>query len=267
MGVDVGVFEPVLAAEVDGDGDDQGEASHGEAHVVGAGQVVDVVLAEGGGVHLADTGHLAHQAFELGDLVRGDGAVQELVRQGGDVGLVDEAGLAQELVRDGRRGGRSEHRADVDGHIEQREGGIALGGILRVIVEIAHQHLQIALEQARADGDERQGTDHQGDAEGVGRGRDGKAYVAGEHDGDTGHDALAVADLVGQPAAHDGHEIHRRKEDGVNLAGGGSVPAELRLEEEHEDGQHRVVAEALAGIGEGEGEETFGLSFEHMFKF
>ena len=200
---------------------------------------------------------------ELGDLVRGDGAVQELVREGGDVGLVDEAGLAQELVRDGRRGGRSEHRADVDGHIEQREGGIALGGILRVVVEIAHQHLQVALEQARADGDQRQGADHQHDAEGVGRSRDGQAHVAGEHDGDTGHDALAVADLVGQHAAHDGHEVHRREENRVNLAGGCSVPAELRLEEEHEDGQHRVVAEALAGIGQCEGEESFGLSFEH----
>ena len=132
------------------------------------------------------------------------------MREGGDVGLVDEAGLAQEAVGDGGSGGRGEHGADVDGHIEQREGGIALRGILRVVIEVAHQDLEVTLEQAGADGNKGEGADHQGDAERVGGGRDGEAQVTGEHHRDTGHDALAVADLVGEPAADHRHEVNSR---------------------------------------------------------
>ncbi len=228
--------------------------------------MVDIVLAEAGQVHRGD-GSIRHLAGEGGEFLRvlgRDGPAQELVGQGGDVGLVDEAGLAQEPVGDGRGGGGSEHRADVDGHIEQREGGITLGGILRVVVQIAHEDLEVTLEQAGTDGDEGERADHEGDAQAVGRARDGKAEITGEHDGDTGHDAFAVADLVGQPATDHRHEIDGGQEDGIDLAGGSAAPAELGLEEEHEDGQHRVVAEPFSGVGQCQRIKSFVLTFEHI---
>ena len=66
------------------------------------------------------------------------------------------------------------------------------------------------------------------------------------------------------PAAEHGHELNGRQENGVELACGGCGETELRLQEQQEDGQHRVVSEALTGIGESEGEEACWLIFEHM---
>ena len=253
LGVDVGVLEPVAAEEVDGDGDDQRHAGHGEAHVVGRGQVLDVVGAEDRRIHgrHGGVGHHGLQLVETGGVVRADGAVEQLVRQGGDVGLVDEAGLAEEAVGDGRRGGRGEHRADVDRHVEQAERRIALGGIFRIVIQVAHHHLEVALEQARAHADEEQGADHQGHAQAVGGRRDGEGEVADEHHADAGDHALAETDLVGEPAADNGHEVDEGEENRVELAGGCLLPAELGLEEQHEDGQHGVVTKTLAGVGEG----------------
>ena len=42
----------------------------------------------------------------------------------------------------------SKHRTYVDGHIEQTECRVTLVRQFRVIIEIAHQHLQITLEQS-----------------------------------------------------------------------------------------------------------------------
>ena len=154
------------------------------------------------------------------------------MRQGGDVGLVDQAGLGQVAVGQGRGGRRSEHGADVDGHVEEAESGIALGGILRVVIEIAGHHLEVALEQTRADGDEQQGADHQGErqpAVGEGIRGDREEKIAEEHNGYAGDDTLAESDLVGKPSAEDRHEIDGSQENGVELAGRSSREAELRL--------------------------------------
>ncbi len=181
-------------------------------------------------------------------------AFQRLVGQLRDGGLVNEAGLAQETIGDGRgcRGG--EHGADVDGHVEQRESAVSLGGVFRVVVQVAYKHLQVALEQARTHGNQEQGPQHEGDAQGIGAGGNGQGQIPGEHDADTGDHALAVANFIGQDTAHDGHEINEGQENGIHLAGQGLAPAELGLEEEHENGQHGVVAKALTGVGECQGE-------------
>ena len=157
--------------------------------------------------------------------------------------------------------------ADVDGHVEQAEGAVPLGGILRVVVQIAHQHLQIAFEQARADGNHEEGAQHEHDAHGIGSCGDGEGQVTGEHDADAGDHALSVADLIGQDTAHYGHEIHQSQENGIYLAGYCLIPAEFGLQEQHEDGQHGVIAEAFTGIGQSKGEKSFGLSFEHISGF
>ena len=236
LGGHVGMLEPAARSHIDGDGDNQRHAGHGKAHVVGRGEVLDVVVREVGEVHAGDAGHLPHELLQLRGVVSRDGAVEELVCQRGDVGLVDEAGLGEEAVGDGCGGSGGKHGADVDGHVEEAEGAVAFRRVLRVVVEVTDEHLQVAFEQARTYGDEEQGTQHQRQTETVGSRGDGEADVARKHDADAGDDALAVAVLVGQDAAYDGHEIDQRQEDGVNLTGCGSLETELGLEEQHEDG-------------------------------
>ena len=55
---------------------------------------------------------------------------------------------------------RSKEGADVDGHVENGKCRVALVLQLRRIVEIAHHHLQVTLEQARAETDKQQGGNH-----------------------------------------------------------------------------------------------------------
>ena len=135
------------------------------------------------------------------------------------------------------RGG--EHRADVDGHIEEAEGGITLGRIFRVIVQIAHEHLQVAFEEARTHGDQQQGAYHQGEGEAAAGEcvrRYGEAQVAGEHHAYACDDALAETDLVCQPAADYRHKIDCSEENCVKLTGSSCGKTEFGLQEEQEDG-------------------------------
>ena len=159
------------------------------------------------------------------------------------------------------RGG--EHRTDVDGHVEDREGVVALGLVGRIVVEVAHEHLEVTLEKARTAGDERQCAEHQRLARKARSRRDGEQRIAAEHHEDSQRDHLAEAELVGQNAAEEGHEVDRGEENTVNLGGCGLGVTEFRLQEEREDRKHRVVPEPLTRIGEREGVQTFGLSFEH----
>ena len=55
---------------------------------------------------------------------------------------------------------RSKQGTDIDGHIEDGETGVALVGILRIIVEITYHHLEISLEETRTETDQQQGCQH-----------------------------------------------------------------------------------------------------------
>ena len=77
--------------------------------------------------------------------------------------------------------------------------------------------------------------------------------------------AFAISDLVGKDTSEERHKVNAGKEDRVDLSGYCSAETELRLKEEEEDGQHRVIAEALTGVGERKGKESFWLTFEHIF--
>ena len=55
---------------------------------------------------------------------------------------------------------RSEKGADVDRHIEDGKGRIALAGIFRTVVKIADHYLQVAFEETRTKTDEDQGCEH-----------------------------------------------------------------------------------------------------------
>ena len=169
-----------------------------------------------------------------------------------DVGLVDESGLAQELVGDGGSCRRSEHGADIDGHVEETESAVSLGCVLRIVVEVSDKDLEVTLEQTCSYGDEGEGSQHQGYSGGIRCRRYRQGEVAQEHDADTCDYAFSETDLVSEDTADDRHEIDRCKENRINLAGHCLIPAELGLEEQHEYGQHGVVTEALAGVCQGE---------------
>ena len=149
---------------------------------------------------------------------------------------------------------RGEHCADVDGHIEEAEGGVTLRGIFRVVIEIADEDLEIAFEESCAYGYEGKSAEHYQLSGESGSGRDCKTEVAEKHYGNTDGDTFAVTDFVGEDSSEERHEIHTRKEDGIYLTGSALVPSELGLHQQGEDGEHGVVAEALTGVGEGQGE-------------
>ena len=150
-----------------------------------------------------------------------DGAVEELMCQRRDVGVVSEAVFAQKHVSDSRRGSRSKHRADVDGHVEQAEAAVAFRGVFRVIVEVSDHHLQVAFEEARAYGDAQQGDDHHGERHAAcGVFLRKQQQIARKHHQDAGDDGLSEApELIGDVAAYDRHEIDRGEEDAVKLSG------------------------------------------------
>ena len=87
--------------------------------------------------------------------------------------------------------------------------------------------------------------------------------VAEEHDHDTERDHLAVSELIGEDTADERHEIDTGQEEAVELACLSRREAELCLKEQHKNGEHRVVAETLARVGQSQSVQAFGMSFKH----
>ncbi len=240
-------------APEDDHGQDEREAGHAEAQVIGLAQGVDVSLRE---APQAVQGH--GRILALGQLEEGRGvgqlALEELVGQGRDAGVVGQSGPAHDPVAHGRGGRGSEHGPDVDAHVEDVEGPVAHGPVLGIVIEVADQGLQVALEQAGAQGDHGQGGDDQAEARVHRRGQ-GQQEITREHDDQAQRDGLAVTqEAVGQEAAQKREDVDADQEGGVHGAGRGRRHSILGLHEQDEDGDHGVVAEALAHVGE-EGHE------------
>ena len=167
---------------------------------------------------------------------------------------------------------------DVDGHVEDTERAVAFGAVPRVIVEVTYHYLQVALEKARADAYQHEGSDERDHGDGT-RCGDGHEQVAEEHDHDTERDHLAVSELIGEDTADERHEIDTGQEEAVELACLSRREAELCLKEQHKNGEHRVVAETLAHayvmglenigvetlarVGQSQSVQAFGMSFKH----
>ena len=191
-----------------------------------------------------------------------DGAIEVLVGQRRNLRHIGVARFSQEEVGDfgGRHGGK--HRADVDGHVEKAEAIVAESAVFGLVVEVAHHHLEIALEQARSNGNQGQSREHGDFGGGCGH-RYGQQQVAEKHHDDSRADHLAITETVGQHTTYEGHEVDATEEDAVNITSLCLVVAELGLQEEHEDGQHGIIAKALARVGEGERIEAFRMSLKH----
>jgi len=145
---------------------------------------------------------------------------------------------------------RSEERTDVDGHIEDRETVVTLGSIAGIVIELTDHHLQVALEERRADRDQQQGGSHHRDSSHAIAGGHGEEQIADEHDEDAKRHTAPEADLVSHGTADDRQEIDEHEERGVDSTGQSLAPSEVGLQEEHEDGQHRVVAKTLSCVGQ-----------------
>ena len=89
-----------------------------------------------------------------------------------NVCIVNEVRLSEEEVGDILGHRRSEHGADVDGHVEKTESRIPLGFIFRVIIKVSDEHLQVAFEKPGTQGDESQRSEHQDFSGDIGTCRD-----------------------------------------------------------------------------------------------
>src|SRR5574344_357185 len=227
--------------------------------------MLDIILAES--VRRED-GHIwiRHHSLQIQQavgIVRSDRALKCLMCKRRNISLVDESSLGKETVGDGCSSCWSEHCTDIDCHIEEAEGRISLCRILRVIIEVAHHYLKIAFEQSCTDRNQQQRPDHQRDTEAVCRSRNSQRKISDKHNTDAGDHAFAVTDPVCEPSSDNRHEIYCSKENSIKLAGGSLFPAELGLQEQHENCQHGVIAETLPSVGKGQSIKTFRLTFKH----
>ena len=159
----------------------------------------------------------------------------------------------------GRQG--SEHGADIDGHVVQRESRIAPRAILAI--QLAHQRAGIALEQPGAQHD-----DAQPQHEGAAAARNGEDHVSqrDQHSAPE-HGGLRAQQPVGDPATGHRGNVDRRSVKAVDGRGRAVINAEAAMrhlvdQEQQQQRAHAVVAEALPQLGEEEGGKTGGMTEE-----
>ena len=145
---------------------------------------------------------------------------------------------------------RSEKSAEVDAHVIDRESRVAPRAAFGI--QIADDRADVGLQQAGADDDEREADVERDDV------RNGEREVADRNDGAAPeHRAAQAEQPVRDPSARQRDDIHGRGVEAVNrgrrhvvqahAAGGDGVG-----HEQHENGAHAVVAEALPHLGEEE---------------
>ena len=74
---------------------------------------------------------------------------------------------------------------------------------------------------------------------------------------------LVLLRAVGHEAAHQRHRVDGEVEDTVDEPGPIRRQVVLGLQEEDQDGHHRVESETLSHVGEERDVEPLGMSFEH----
>ena len=139
---------------------------------------------------------------------------------------------------------------NIDSHVEDREARVALVGILRVVVEVAHHYLQVTLEQTRTETDEQQGSQHYNECKAVASQRNTEQQIASKHNDDTRGHHLAETELVGQHAAKQGEEVDEHEERTIDGACQGGRQSVVSPQKQSKDGQHGVVTETLASVGQ-----------------
>ena len=157
----------------------------------------------------------------------------------------------------------SEHCTNVDGHVEQAERGITLIGILGIIIQVTHQHLQVSLEQAGSYCNQSQSGKQCPFVNHLGCHWNGQSQITENHHECAYGDALAVTYFIGNDTTQQGHEIDSCKKNCIHLSGCVLIPAELGSHVESKDGKHGVVTESFACVGQCQSKQAFWLSLKH----
>ena len=155
----------------------------------------------------------------------------------GEAGVVAVV-LAQPAGQQGRGEG-----ADVDGHVEQLEAGVAPDVI--VVVEAADDGRQVRLDEAGAHGhqhDPRPGEGGRGNGQADVARHDDDAAVEG---GQPGPDDAVGEDAPGNGQEVDGHPVERDDDLSAGLAQAQAAAGHRVGDEVQQDGAHAVVGEAL----------------------
>ena len=209
------------------------------------------------GVEVVD--HLARHAV---------GGVQILVAERRELGVVTQIVDVEPPAAQHRCDERGNQSADIDEDVEDLEARIALRGIARIVVKLTDDRLEIALEKAVAESNEEKGATRQRQQPGRilrrGQNRDGEHAVTERHDDQTADDRpLVILRAVGDQAADQTEHIDTGVEERVDQRAFLFAQTELRAEEEHQHRIHNVIAEALAHVAQGSGNQPFGMVFEH----
>ena len=214
------------------------EDHHGEHQAQGNDALLGLLLRElglgGNGGSLVGGGLLAtlgvtERAAE--SIVDGDGEDERSAGYGkGEVISLAGSGVAQLVLgplrnHDGCRG--CEEGTDVDSHVEDGEASVALVGILRVVVEVTHHHLEVTLEETGAETHEHQSDEHGHEAHGLATQRNGEQQIAQEHDDDTDGHHLSESELVGHDTAKNRQEVDEHQEVAVDFASPSGIEAEV----------------------------------------
>ena len=196
--------------------------------------------------------------------------LQVFVAQRRELGVVVEVVDLQPPVTHADGDERGEETADIDEHVENLETRLAFGAEFAVVVHLAHERLQVALEQAVAEGDHQQSQTGQRQVEpqvrhGCRR-RDGDEEITDAHHDQTPHDRrLVVLGFVGDDAADQRQQVDRSVEARVDVTSRRLVEPELGRDEQGQDRHHDIETEAFAHVGEGRRDQSFGLSFHKIF--
>ena len=87
---------------------------------------------------------------EGGLLVSGEETVVEAIVIGGDVGVVvGEVVVLEDVIRDRLSHTGGEEGADVDEEVEDRECDVSSLRILRIVVDLTDESLEVSLEESR----------------------------------------------------------------------------------------------------------------------
>ena len=163
------------------------------------------------------------------------------------------AGIAQSslsILLNLNGSGRCKQGTDIDGHIENREACIALVLILRIVIEVAHHHLQVTLEESCTKTNEQQGSQHDYQCHSITTQGYRQQQVAGKHDDDTRGHHTTKAELVGHHTTNEWEKIHKHEKRTVDGACHSGRQSVVGSQEQSEYGQHGVVTKALACVGQ-----------------
>ena len=123
--------------------------------------------------------------------------------------------------------GWSEKSTDINSHVENRKGRVALVCQFGIIIKVTDHYLKITLEKTCSQRNQYQGSQHSGKADCISSKRNGEEQITNEHNNDTNGHHLTIAELVSQDTTYQRKEIDKSEETTVNETGSTRVKTEV----------------------------------------